>query len=95
MTKACAWIAAVLIPLATIDLDILTYDIVEIVFVFIMMSVFVMVERIGDALKDPFENHSNDTPMTALCRTIEISLREQLGETDLPPKIEPQDGVLW
>ena len=31
---------------------------------------------------------------TALCRTIEINLRQQLGETDLPPKLEPVDGVL-
>jgi putative membrane protein len=32
--------------------------------------------------------------MTALCRTIEIDLRQQLGETQIPPPIEPVDGVL-
>jgi putative membrane protein len=32
--------------------------------------------------------------MTALCRTIEIDMREQLGETDLPPKLEPVDWIL-
>ena len=51
-------------------------------------------EQLGAALKNPFENLDNDTPMTALCRTIEINLREQLGETELPPKIEPEAGVL-
>ena len=51
-------------------------------------------EQLGASLKNPFENLDNDTPMTALCRTIEIDLRQQLGETDLPPPIEPLGGVL-
>ena len=42
----------------------------------------------------PLENHVSDTPMLALSRTIEINLRQQLGETELPDKIEPEDGVL-
>jgi ion channel-forming bestrophin family protein len=32
--------------------------------------------------------------MLALCRTIEIDLREMLGETKLPKAIEPKNGVL-
>jgi putative membrane protein len=32
--------------------------------------------------------------MTALCRNIEIDLREMLGETKLPPRILPKDGIL-
>ena len=60
---------------------------------FLMLS-FVLTERLGSELKNPFENRANDTPMTALCRTIEIDLRQQLGESDLPEPIEPVDGVL-
>ena len=41
-----------------------------------------------------FEGLPNDTPMTALCRTIEIDIRQQLGDRDLPPPFEPVDGVL-
>ena len=37
----------------------------------------------------------NDVPMTAICRTIEIDLREMLGETDLPPKLAPIDDILY
>jgi putative membrane protein len=51
--------------------------------------------KIGEFNEDPFENRITDTPMTALCRTIEIDLREMLGETDLPPKKEPVDGFLF
>jgi putative membrane protein len=29
-----------------------------------------------------------------LCRTIEIDLRQQLGETEIPEPLEPVDGVL-
>jgi putative membrane protein len=37
----------------------------------------------------------NDVPMTALCRSIEIDLREMLGETALPPRLEPIDDILY
>lgn len=52
-------------------------------------------EIVGDNSEDPFENFVNDVPMTALCRTIEIDLREMLGETDLPPKVTAVNDVLY
>ncbi len=55
---------------------------------------FYVLMRVGEFNEDPFEGRISDTPMSALCRTIEIDLREQLGETDLPPKAEPVDGIL-
>lgn len=56
--------------------------------------IFITMELVGDNSEDPFENFVNDVPMTALCRTIEIDLREMLGETDLPPKIQPVNDIL-
>lgn len=56
--------------------------------------IFFTMESVGDSSEDPFENFINDVPMTALCRTIEIDLREMLGETDIPPKVSHKDGVL-
>jgi putative membrane protein len=56
--------------------------------------VFVTIELVGHISEDPFEHRMNDVPMTALCRTIEIDLRQMLGETDLPPAIQPVHGVL-
>jgi ion channel-forming bestrophin family protein len=56
--------------------------------------VFYVLMRVGEFNEDPFEGRFSDTPMTALCRTIEIDMREQLGETKLPPKLEPVDGIL-
>ena len=61
----------------------------------IVAFVFLTLEKISRKLKDPFENDISDTPMTALCRTIEIDLRQMLGEKEVPPPIEPIKGVLY
>jgi putative membrane protein len=57
--------------------------------------VFTTMEGVGDASEDPFERSMNDVPMNALCRTIEIDLRQLLGETDVPAKEEAVDGILY
>ena len=56
--------------------------------------IFFTMETVGDSSEDPFENFVNDVPMTALCRTIEIDLRQMLGETDLPEPIAPYNDIL-
>lgn len=56
--------------------------------------VYVMMEVIGDYTENPFQGMANDIPMLALCRVIEIDLREMLGEQDLPPPIQAKNGVL-
>lgn len=56
--------------------------------------VYIMMELVGDYSENPFEGLGNDIPMMALCRTIEIDLREMLGETDLPEGIQAKNGVL-
>ena len=57
--------------------------------------VFNVMEVVGHTSENPFENDIYDVPMTAICRSIEIDLRELLGETELPPKIEPVQDVLY
>lgn len=59
-----------------------------------MALAFLVIDRVAMYLQDPFQNQASDTPMLALSRTIEINIRQQLGETDLPPGPEPVDGVL-
>jgi len=63
-------------------------------FTIIVGWVFIMMELIGDYSENPFEGLSNDIPMLSICRTIEIDLKEMLGETDLPQPIEAKNGVL-
>ncbi|MEZ4910334.1 MAG: bestrophin family ion channel [Saprospiraceae bacterium] len=56
--------------------------------------VYVMMEVVGDYTENPFQGMANDIPMMSLCRTIEIDLREMLGEKELPPAISAKDGIL-
>jgi putative membrane protein len=60
----------------------------------VVSFMFYVLMRVGEFNEDPFEGRFTDTPMTALCRTIEIDLREQLGETEIPLAVEPVDGIL-
>lgn len=57
--------------------------------------IFLALEKIGRDLEDPFDDKINDIPLTSITRTIEINLRQMLGETNLPPQVTPVDGVLW
>jgi putative membrane protein len=57
--------------------------------------VFATIGKVGEVNEDPFENKITDVPMTALCNTVERDLLEMLGETDLPQKIEQENGFLF
>ena len=56
---------------------------------------FLLIDRVATYLQDPFSSRPSDTPMLALSRTIEINIRQMLGQTELPPKLEPVNGVLY
>jgi putative membrane protein len=61
----------------------------------VIAFIFIALDVIGANIENPFENTIHDTPMTSLSRTIEINLRQMLGEKELPPKVEPVDGYLY
>ncbi len=67
---------------------------ISIPFSVLICWVYITMELVGDYTENPFEGMGNDIPMLSLCRTIEIDLREMLGEKDLPPAIEPINGIL-
>ena len=92
-SRITAWIIALALPFVVLDSH-NEIDWIDIIVIPFLMLSFLLTERLGSDLKKPFENRVNDTPMTALCRTIEIDLRQQLGETQIPEPLEPVDGVL-
>jgi len=57
--------------------------------------VFLALDKIGRDLEDPFDNTINDIPLTSITRTIEINLRQMLGETELPEPVVPVNDILW
>jgi putative membrane protein len=69
------------------------------VWLVIPFSVFISwmytsLDRVGESTENPFEGNANDVPISQMCRTAEIDLREMLGETDLPPPLEPRNKIL-
>lgn len=63
--------------------------------IFAIAFIFFVLVRVGNNIENPFENTLNDIPISAISRTIEINLRQQLGESELPPPILPVDGYLF
>jgi putative membrane protein len=55
---------------------------------------FFGLDALSDELEDPFGTGLNALPINALATTIEINLREAMGETDLPADPRPVDYVL-
>jgi putative membrane protein len=57
--------------------------------------IFLAIDRIGRDLETPFSNDVHDVPATAISRTIEIDLRQLMGETEVPKPLTPVGNVLW
>jgi len=49
---------------------------------------------LGESTENPFEGSANDVPISQMSRTVEIDMREMLGETDLPPALQPQNKII-
>jgi putative membrane protein len=64
------------------------------VVVLLVSYAFMGLDSIGDEIEEPFGSDDADLPLTALCRVVEIDLRQRLGQSDLPVPLEPVDGVL-
>ncbi|NOQ30474.1 MAG: hypothetical protein GQ570_05050 [Helicobacteraceae bacterium] len=63
-------------------------------FTMIISWVFFIMERVSDSMEDPFEGGVNDLPLNAMVRTVEIDLKESLGEKDIPLPVQPINDIL-
>ncbi|MFM9910140.1 MAG: bestrophin family protein [Chitinophagaceae bacterium] len=63
-------------------------------FTLLISWVFYTMEQIGEYSENPFDNSVNDTPLTTICRNIEIDIKELLGEMELPEKFQPENNIL-
>lgn len=55
---------------------------------------FFLMEKIGDYSENPFEGTYNDVPITSISRSIEIDLREMIGDSGIPEPIKDINGFL-
>lgn len=62
----------------------------EIPLLLIISAAFFLLERSATHLQDPFSNRPTDTAMTTIATTIEINIKQLLGETDVPEPLQPK-----
>ncbi len=55
----------------------------------IVAYTFFGLDALGDEIEEPFGEDSNDLPLSAICRVIEINLRESLGDDNVPAPLRP------
>jgi putative membrane protein len=85
-----AWLYCFLLPFGLVDsVGFMTPFVVAIV-----AYTFFGLDALGDEIEEPFGTADNHLPLDALCREIEIHLLAALGETDLPPLLQPVDHRL-
>ena len=56
--------------------------------------VFHTMDKIGASTANPFEGGPNDVPITAICRSIEIDMREVMKDGHVPNPILPSHNIL-
>jgi putative membrane protein len=64
------------------------------VVVAIVAYTFFGLDALGDEIEEPFGLSANDLPLNAICRAIEIDLRQSLGDTQIPSPLAPVDYCL-
>jgi putative membrane protein len=69
-----------LLPFALIDV----FGAMTIPVIMAIAAAFFLIEKMAIHLQDPFENKPTDTPMTAICFTIERDLRQVVNEIAHP-----------
>lgn len=83
--------AAIYLFLITLSLSLQDVHIIfEIPLLVLIAALFFLVDKTAYNLQDPFRNRPSDTPVTAIARTIEINIRQLLGEESWPDPIKPK-----
>lgn len=60
----------------------------------IISWMYTSLTQVGESSENPFEGSPNDIPISQMSRSVEIDLREMLGETDLPSSLQPKNNII-
>lgn len=85
-----AYLYCFLLPFGLVD----TIGLMTPFVVGIVAYTFFGLDALGDEIEEPFGLLPNDLPLNAICRTLEIDLRQALGDTDIPPPLKVVDFCL-
>ncbi|WP_296620436.1 bestrophin family protein [Marivirga sp.] len=76
------YVFAAMLPFGLFD----KYLAVQIGLTIVIPVIFIAIEKTSILMQDPFENEPLDTPMTDLAETIEINLKQMVGDSNTPQK---------
>jgi putative membrane protein len=101
VTTMFVWIFVTLMPFGTVPIfAALGTSIPAVVAIWLTVPftvllgwIYLSLDQVGESTSNPFEGGPNDVPMSQICRDIEIELRSRLGETVLPPRLQPVHGI--
>lgn len=79
-TRVFLWVFILLLPCALVDS--MNYMLIPIASM--VAFVFYILDKSGQITEEPFENRAADTPISAICRTIEIDMLQQIEAEELP-----------
>jgi len=61
---------------------------------FLIAYVLLALDALADAHENPFTTKPDALPMLAISRTIEINIRQESSDTDIPRPIQSEHGIL-
>ncbi len=85
-----AWLFCLLVPFALVE----AVGVAAPLAVALLGYAFFGLDALGEELEEPFGTNLNALPLDAMVRTMEIELREAMGETELPEPLRPVGFVL-
>ncbi|MBS0032108.1 bestrophin family protein [Chitinophaga sp. 22321] len=56
--------------------------------------VYTSLEQVGESTENPFEGNANDVPISEMSSSVEIDMREILGEGDLAPAFAFRNNIV-
>ena len=86
----CAWMFCVLLPFGLASSLGWATPVVSAVLAY----AFFGLDQLGEEMEEPFGLESNDLPLDAMVRTIEIDLLDSLGVQPLPEPLQPRHYLL-
>ena len=82
-----AYIYCFLLPFGLVDsIGFMTPFVVAVV-----AYTFFGLDALGDEIEEPFGLEANDLPLDAICRAVEIDMRESVSDTDIPAPLLPNN----
>lgn len=87
----CLFFFVLLLPFALLEV----FGLLEVLMVVAISSAFFLIEKMAIHLQDPFEGKPTDTPVTAIAQTIEINLKQMIGDPQITREKAPAENTFY